>query len=97
MFRATEGRGTGGYDFPPKDGEDVPFHRRKGTKGRWGTFDVPQTPDDRLLRGLRPPGRGGHTHGDGGSYAEAGPSGAVPVGGEQSETTALLRRAAGAA
>ena len=27
----------------------------------------------------------------------AGPSGAVPVGGEQSETTALLRRAAGAA
>ena len=27
---------------------------------------------------------------------QAGPSGAVPVGGEQSETTALLRRAAGA-
>lgn len=55
MFLSTEGRGTDGCDFPPKDVEDVPFHRRKGTKGRWGTFDVPQTPDDRLLRGLRPP------------------------------------------
>ena len=55
MFLSTEGRGTGGCDFPPRDGEDVPFHRRKGTKGRWGTFDVPQTPDDRLLRGAAAP------------------------------------------
>ena len=57
------GVGDAGVDLHRRtgDGKDVPFHRRKGTKGRWGTFDVPQTPDDRLLRGLRPPGRGGHT------------------------------------
>ena len=38
-----------------------PFRRRgtlaraKVTKARWGTFDVPQTPDDRLLRGTAVP------------------------------------------
>ena len=31
------------------------FHRRKVPKDRWGTFDVPQTPDDHLLRGTAVP------------------------------------------
>ena len=36
-------------------GAFVTFHRGKVTKARWGTFDVPQTPDDRLLRGAAAP------------------------------------------
>ena len=48
------------------------FHRRKVPKGRWGTFDVPQTPDDHLLRGTAVPLAGeGIPPGDGGRVVVA--------------------------